>query len=98
MKTHVNDILNKSVNNIKRRLVYMEVKNFEFVRDNLEEIIDKVNANNEPILIKSEKQNAVILSESEYNQIAETLYLQKSKANFDRINQAIENLDYQNKE
>lgn len=76
----------------------MEVKNFEFVRDNLEEIIDKVNANNEPILIKSEKQNAVILSESEYNQIAETLYLQKSKANFDRINQAIENLDYQNKE
>lgn len=42
------------------------------VMENFDELIDNVK---EPILIKGEKQNAVLISESEWRGLQETLYL-----------------------
>jgi antitoxin YefM len=42
---------------------------------NLEELIEQVVQSHEPILIKGERSNAVLLAEQDWSAIQETLYL-----------------------
>jgi len=73
-------------------------KNYKFVRDNLKEMIDKVNEHDEVIKIKTNTHNAVLMSEKEYNAIKETLYLKQSSHNAKRLEESIQNLERKNNE
>ena len=44
-------------------------------RANLYRVIDETAESHEPVLITSKRNNAVLLSESDWNAIQETLYL-----------------------
>ena len=44
-------------------------------KDNLFELIDRTNKTHQPIRLKGEHNNAVLLSEEEYDGLQETLYL-----------------------
>lgn len=44
-------------------------------RKNIYEIIENTIGHNEPINIKTKKENAVILSEMDYNSLMETIYI-----------------------
>lgn len=44
-------------------------------RKNIYEIIENTIEHNEPVNIKTQKGNAVILSEEDYNSLMETLYI-----------------------
>lgn len=68
-------------------------KNYKFVRDNLEEMIDKVNKYDEIIKIKTDTHNAILMSEKEYNAIKETLYLKQNPHNSERLEESIQNLE-----
>jgi len=45
------------------------------VRANLYRVIDETAESHEPVLITSKRNNAVLVSESDWNSIQETLYL-----------------------
>lgn len=54
----------------------MGIINATKARDNLYQLISDVNSNSEPItIVNSRGKNAVLLSESDWNAIQETLYL-----------------------
>ena len=44
-------------------------------RKNIYEIMENIIEHNEPVNIKTQKGNAVILSEEDYNSLMETLYI-----------------------
>lgn len=44
-------------------------------KNNLENLIDTTSGSHQPILITGEKHNAILISESEWRGIQETLYL-----------------------
>ena len=52
---------------------------------------DDVVQNHEPIIITRENnQNVVLISQEEYNNLLENLYIRKSKANYTRLLKSIE--------
>lgn len=56
------------------------------VRKNIYKTVDLVNESSEPILITNTKgKNAVLLSESDYNSLMETVYLMSNWAAFKEI-------------
>ena len=63
-------------------------------RNNLREIINKVCDDfDEYIITTKDNKTAVILSYDEYSAMKETIYLLSSKANRDRLNEAIEQIE-----
>ena len=63
-------------------------------RNNLREIINKVCDDfDEYIVTTKDNKTAVILSYDEYSAMKETIYLLSSKANRDRLNEAIEQIE-----
>lgn len=55
----------------------MSVETYSNARKNFRQLINQVNDNSEVITITTNKHNAVLMSESDYNSIMETFYLQK---------------------
>lgn len=59
-------------------------------RENLKAVIDKAVADRAPIAITRQRgEGAVIISESEWASIEETMYLMASPANADRLLEAV---------
>jgi prevent-host-death family protein len=57
-------------------------------RQNLYSLIDQANESHEPIQITGKRANAVLLSESDWRAIQETLHLQSISGMVDSIQQA----------
>jgi PHD/YefM family antitoxin component YafN of YafNO toxin-antitoxin module len=55
--------------------------NVDLAANELMELVSKTNRDLKPIFIKSNQGNAVLIAESEWNSIAETLYLFQSLEN-----------------
>ena len=80
----------------------MQAVFYSQARNNLRDIINKVCDDfDEFIITTKDNKSAVILSYDEYSAMRETMYLLSSKANRDRLNEAIdqiENLKFVKKE
>ena len=70
----------------------MTVINYSNARKNLKKLIDKVNDNQEAVTITTKNNNAVLISEDEYNQYQETVYLLSNPANAKHLTESIEQL------
>jgi len=63
-------------------------------RNNFKTIIGKVcDDYDEYIISTKDKKTAVLISYEEYSAMKETMYLLSSKANRDRLNEAVEQID-----
>lgn len=69
----------------------MKVTTYSNARSNFRKIIDIVNEDSEPYTITTNTHNAVILSEQDYNSMIETLYLQSTPANAERLQKRLMN-------
>ena len=73
---------------------YMLVKNDSNVRQNLKTLIKQVNDNSDIVTITStDNKNVVMMSESDYHSIIETLYLQQNPNNAKHLAQSITDLE-----
>ena len=72
----------------------MKAISYSEARENLKSVIDRVVADRAPIAITRQRgEGAVLISESEWASIEETLYLLRSPANAARLLGAIGRLD-----
>jgi antitoxin YefM len=72
----------------------MQAIQYSQARNNLREIINKVCDNFEEYIISTkDNKQAVLISQEEYNSMKETMYLLSSKANRDRLNEAIDEIE-----
>ncbi len=72
----------------------MESLSVSEARANLKAVMDKVVADRAPMTIRRQRgEGVVIVSESEWNSIAETLYLLRSPKNAKRLLEAIDGLN-----
>ena len=59
-------------------------------RKNLLKLIEKVNLDNKPIVITSDRGNAVLISQRFFNSIKETNYLLSTRANRESLEKSFE--------
>ena len=72
----------------------MQTVTYSEARENLKSVIDKVVADRAPILVTRQRgEGAVIVSESEWASIEETMYLLRSPANAKRLLESIAELE-----
>ena len=72
----------------------MHAISYSEARENLKSVIDKVIADRAPIAITRQRgEGAVLVSESEWASIEETLYLLRSPANAKRLLESIAELE-----
>ena len=68
--------------------------NYSELRANMKSIMDRVSDNHETgIITRKENRNIVMMSEEMYNRLMETVYLMRSKANYDNIMESINELN-----
>ncbi len=71
----------------------MIAANFTEFRTELKKFLDKVENNNETLIIKRKSgKGTVLISLDEYNSIMETVHLLSSKANADRLYESIQQM------
>lgn len=70
----------------------MIAANYTEFRTNLKSYLDRVEGNNETLIIKRGGGGAVMISLDEYNSIMETVHLLSSKANADRLYESIKQI------
>ncbi|MCJ1788026.1 type II toxin-antitoxin system Phd/YefM family antitoxin [Staphylococcus warneri] len=72
----------------------MLVKNYSNARKNLKALMTRVNDDSDVVTVTStDNKNVVMMSESDYNSMMETLYLQQNPKNAEHIAQSIEDLE-----
>lgn len=72
----------------------MIAANYTEFRNELKNFLDKVENDNETIIIKRNSGTAsVVISLEEYNSIMETAYLLSTKANRDHLRQSIDQME-----
>lgn len=72
----------------------MKAVNYSELRHNLKANLDAVTDNDEFLVVHRPKgKSIVMMSLSEYNALQETIHLNKSKANRQRLENAIENIN-----
>lgn len=72
----------------------MSVTNYTNARKNLKVLIEQVNANSDPVIITTkDNNNAVLISEAEYNKFVETIYLLQNPANAKHLARSMEQLE-----
>ena len=67
----------------------MTVMNYSNARKNFKSLIDKVNDDQEAVIITSKDSNAVLISEDQYNQYLETIYLLNNPKNASHLSESI---------
>jgi len=72
----------------------MTAANYSRIGKNFKEYCDRVINDSETIIITrgDEEENVVLLSESEYNNLLENLYIRSSEANYKNLMQSIAQL------
>ena len=71
--------------------------NYTHARQNLKEVCDTAVNDFETIIITRERgENVVLMSEAEYNNMQENLYIRSNKADYERLLQSIEQLNQGN--
>ncbi len=71
----------------------MLAANYSTVRDNFKDFCDKANEDAETIFItRKAGGNVVLLSEAEYNNIMENLFIRSNKMNYVRLMESIQQL------
>jgi antitoxin YefM len=71
----------------------MIAANFTEFRTGLKKLLDKVEENNETLIIKrGSGKGTVVISLNEYNSIMETVHLLSSKANSNRLYESIQQI------
>ena len=77
----------------------MQAISYSFARDNLKAVLDKVVADRAPVAIARQRgEGAVLVSESEWASIEETLHLLSSPRNAERLLDAVRGLEAGNGE
>jgi antitoxin YefM len=72
----------------------MIVANFSEFRSELKKYLDRVEEDNEILILKRSKgKGAVMLSMEEYNSLMETIHLLKSRSNANRLFESIQQAD-----
>ncbi len=72
----------------------MRTETFSSARKNLASTMDYVVSNHTPVTItRQNKEPVVMISLEDYRAIRETAYLMQSRANADRLNRAIDELE-----
>lgn len=71
----------------------MTVMNYSNARKNFKGLIDKVNDDQEAVTITTKERNAVLISEDEYNQYLETIYLLNNPSNSKHLSESINQLN-----
>jgi antitoxin YefM len=73
---------------------HMQAISYSEARENLKSVIDRVVADHAPIAITRQRgEGAVLVSESDWASIEETLYLLRSPANAERLLEAVRGLE-----
>ena len=68
--------------------------NFTNMRDNFKNYCDKVNDDYETVIItRKDNRNVVMISQNEYNNLMENLFIMSDKKNYDRLVQSREQLE-----
>ena len=72
----------------------MQAISYSYARDNLKAVLDKVVADRAPVAIARQRgEGAVLVSESEWASIEETLHLLSSPRNAERLLAAVRGLE-----
>lgn len=73
----------------------MAIVTYSYARQNLAKLMDEVEDDNAPVIISRQRKRgaAVLVSESEWNSIQETLYLLSSPENARRLRKGIAELN-----
>ncbi|HDG6063502.1 TPA: type II toxin-antitoxin system Phd/YefM family antitoxin [Staphylococcus aureus] len=72
----------------------MIIKNYSYARQNLKALMTKVNDDSDMVTVTStDDKNVVIMSESDYKSMMETLYLQQNPNNAEHLAQSIADLE-----
>ena len=83
-----------TLDNTLSNAVCMHAISYSEARENLKSVIDEVVASRAPIAITRQRgESAVLVSQSEWASIEETMYLLRSPANAARLLEAIKGLD-----
>lgn len=68
----------------------MEATTYSDFRNNLKSYMTQVNVNSEALIVTNQnKDNIVVLSQSDYDNMVENAYIRSSKANLEVLNQSI---------
>lgn len=70
----------------------MLATNYTSLRDNMKEYFDKVTNDYETLIVtrKKDTENMVIMSQSTYDSLMETIYLMSNKTNYNHLMESIE--------
>lgn len=72
----------------------MLVKNYSNARQNLKALMKQVNNDSDVVTVTStDNKNVVMMAESDYNAMMETLYLQQNPNNAEHLAQSISDLE-----
>lgn len=72
----------------------MQTVFYSKARNNLRSLINKVCDDYDEVMITTkDNKTAVLISEEEYSAMKETMYLLSSKANRDRLNEAVDQIE-----
>jgi antitoxin YefM len=87
-------IINKKYVILYLNRQYMKAVNYSELRQNLKENLDAVAENEELLIVQRPKgKSIVMMSLAEYNAMQETIHLNKSNKNRQRLEKAIENIN-----
>lgn len=76
------------------KIFTMKAVNYSELRANLKTNLDSVTENQTLLIVHRPKNRSIVMmSLDEYNSLQETLHLSKSKANRERLDKAIENIN-----
>lgn len=76
------------------KYLFMQVVNYTEFRNNLTKSLNTVNDDGEIVIVsRSKGKNVVVMSLEEYNSMLETLYLSGTKANRQRLDESIDEMN-----
>lgn len=64
--------------------------NYSTLRENMKQCFDQVAEDKETMIVTRKDENMVIMSQSQYDSIMETLYLASSESNYEHLLKSIE--------
>ena len=68
----------------------MTAINYTTLRDNMRMCFDKISEDREPMIVTRKGENMVIMSQSSYDSLMETLYLLRNRENYNHLMKSVE--------